>query len=578
MMILIKFYVFFCVSFVVHQSFIKSSGYVSSQDHPSRDEDHFQFHVKNPEIFVDTKHLPDGKEETYYLVKGKPSRFFFIVEKKAAMLSVIVTPCLSSVTWKLRRISTTSLNDRNDRERKKESDEILRQGHSSTKPTRNKLLKSYTGFQAAAFETRQPVAGVYSLVIVNRDRDGSVQLFASTSPIPDSPFPLLPSDPSVQVVSSAGHGDKVSIAWKRSPTDFRHLQPVEYCLAVNTVAHLSSFCAAKAIATGDPRPTEPPHAGFGFPWERRRGKERNSRQKSSMVAKRKVILSCLRNKTSFSFHRPTSSEKQFYYFDLFVVNLRTQSSSAYEGVKVRFGNRVEQRPIQLEDGKLKTFRMKASTRKTLFQFTSLPHSNQLVIGVRPCTGTIRLEISLGEILFENSTTSGSLIKLHLRNPDSGNYRIVVCHDGLGDVLFQLIASTSVDLFPYPDIPEDEDLKVMEVVEVGCQSIELAWIEKVPDLYYCLLVEPADIDLFIEDREMEDRCSAPRPIQPGAKLICRMSMPQMNEQHKISSKLENTLTGLELGTVYRITLYARKRNEKDLYLNYRPLITQTKRYC
>lgn len=32
--------------------------------------------MKHPEVIVDTKSLPDGKEETIYLDKGKPTRLY----------------------------------------------------------------------------------------------------------------------------------------------------------------------------------------------------------------------------------------------------------------------------------------------------------------------------------------------------------------------------------------------------------------------------------------------------------------------------------------------------------------------
>lgn len=51
-------------------------GLARGQELPSRDEGHFQFMMKHPEVIVDTKSLPDGKEETIYLDKGKPTRLY----------------------------------------------------------------------------------------------------------------------------------------------------------------------------------------------------------------------------------------------------------------------------------------------------------------------------------------------------------------------------------------------------------------------------------------------------------------------------------------------------------------------
>lgn len=55
-------------------------GLAKGQELPSRDEGHFQFMMKHPEVIVDTKSLPDGKEEAVYLDKGKPTRSYTIMK------------------------------------------------------------------------------------------------------------------------------------------------------------------------------------------------------------------------------------------------------------------------------------------------------------------------------------------------------------------------------------------------------------------------------------------------------------------------------------------------------------------
>ena len=50
------------------------NGCTTAQNLPTRDELDFQLHRNHPEIFYDTKLLPDGAEVTSYVVKRVTSR------------------------------------------------------------------------------------------------------------------------------------------------------------------------------------------------------------------------------------------------------------------------------------------------------------------------------------------------------------------------------------------------------------------------------------------------------------------------------------------------------------------------
>lgn len=484
-----------------------------------------------------------------------------------------------------------------------EDDEILQQRKTISSPSsfssnRNKsrLLKSYTGSDVSGFESENPDPGVYSLVLVNDDRDGSVRLFASTSSPSDSPFPLLPDDHMVRITSSSPKSPsqfpfssssssgssrsstkiedfaKIHLTWKRSPTEEWHRQPVEYCLSANNFGHLQTYCAARALAFDDPRPTMPLYAGFGKPPGRTRGKgPSHNGGRTQREFKRQAWLTCVGSKTSFTFSATRSAliNGRTFYFDVFAVNRRTQSSVAYKGVQLK---PVTREQVQLKFDELMNFRLKTPSDYMLFRFkVARPPTRFLLFSFRPCVGLVRVEISRDdEVLYENRTSEGRPLQFLARtsaSPDT--YDILVSNDGKGSASFQVIVTSATKEFPFPDIPTDAGIRV---VQSDCHSMELAWSESNPGhTYYCLVVEPFD-----SNGGTRNRCTIPRPSNNKSKILCHPSRSS-NPNQRHPQQHNQTVTDLEKDMSYRLTVYVRNRNGSQ-YISYPPIVTATRQEC
>jgi len=145
------------------------------------------------------------------------------------------------------------------------------------------LLMSKTGCGRMTYQSRSAAAGLYSVVVLAKQRDTSIRLYATTTPDSDAVYPRLPADPVVRV--TAASRDQISFAWKAPPaTTTAAAADIQFCVSVSSLRHFRSQCAAHAHRYGDPRPPPPPNAGFGFARERkgrRRGRKRRRRTKAT---------------------------------------------------------------------------------------------------------------------------------------------------------------------------------------------------------------------------------------------------------------------------------------------------------
>ena len=72
---------------------------VNGQKLPTRDEDHFQFHISHAEIFYDTKLLPDGAEVMSYLLRGVWRRYVDWLYRPTVVLAIKI--CFKSISFNL---------------------------------------------------------------------------------------------------------------------------------------------------------------------------------------------------------------------------------------------------------------------------------------------------------------------------------------------------------------------------------------------------------------------------------------------------------------------------------------------
>jgi hypothetical protein len=153
---------------------------------------------------------------------------------------------------------------------------------------------------AVTYASRSVVSGLYSVIVTAVDRDTSIRLFATTashgdavvSSIIGSPLPV---DRTVRLVRVLPN--EIALAWKPIHPTSSLSGPVEYCLSVSSLRHFRTQCAAVGFLSGDPEPTAPPHAGFGFKWERdaaRRQRERARQRQRAAAAAGKSSVSASR--------------------------------------------------------------------------------------------------------------------------------------------------------------------------------------------------------------------------------------------------------------------------------------------
>lgn len=536
---------------------------------PARDEELAKFQAEHQELFYDTKVIPDGNQVSAHLYKREPKRFFFLLEEDDIPVSITVTPCFSAITWKV--IYTPPLTDGAARhmhyglwrENEHESLEDL-QRQQQTLIEQEQVLYQYSGHDIRTFSSQGLKKSVLQLEITSTDSATSIQIYATTSEN-RLVVPEVPSDALVTVVSLTKR--KIRLSWK--PIEDHQEQLVKYCVVANTKNFFPTECAFQAALRGNRPLAVPRYAGFGFTreWTERRRRIQDWKSSHPKKLKQKeYAYQCVANITSHVIRNLNPGKK--YYLNVFAINMVSNVSASYVGATAftKESHTME----YLKDGKIKNVVLKKSRsnfRTLAFRLRS--QIDQLTIGLTPCIGQVNVDISFNQKRIKHFWLHHKeLVKI--KSPKKGLYIVTLRADRKRSRQVEVFASTSKKRYPYPLLPEDNQIKVFHKIRT-CNSVTLAWLGTDERLKYCLykVQERNSVNRLFAKQNF---CEEPSSRKRGEKVRCL----RFKSKNANKAVITQTIRGLKPGSTYAFDVYASQYKKQSLA--YRRVWVTTKSLC
>ncbi|XP_064457131.1 protein NDNF-like [Ornithodoros turicata] len=326
-------------------------------------------------------------------------------------------------------------------------------------------VASFYGNESMLFVQREAEPGVYVLELDSEQGDTSVQLYATSESV--YPFAQLPSDPKVDVLKV--RDDQVLFSWKAS----QGTPDLEYCVAANRRENLRTLCAAITAL-----------------------RKRND-----------VFYECVGGKTWHRFHNLHVG--QTYFVDVYARNRRTNLSTAYPGTHF-----VARSPPSVRVRDSQTVRLVVDQGEAaVAKYVLRKRVPALWLLAQSCSGPgpVQLTVSLGRKQVLEAPVMDSRV-FTLAGPMTGTYVINVTSPVSHMRRVHVVLSRKYRKFPYPALPADNRVKVMESLTT-CDSVTLAW-RSVSDekVRYCVYKRESAVE------QRDDTCQEEWPR--SGKVTCR----------------------------------------------------------
>ncbi|XP_012877571.1 PREDICTED: protein NDNF [Dipodomys ordii] len=522
-----------------------------TQKLPTRDEELFQMQIRDKAFFHDSSVIPDGAEIGSYLFRDTPKRY---------------SPCGLSVSLK------------------KQSDpEPLEQQKQQITNEESTELFSYKGNDVEYFMSSSSPSGLYQLELLSTEKDTHFKVYATTTPASDQPYPELPYDPRVDVTSLGR--TTVTLAWKPSPTASLLKQPIQYCVLINKEHNFKSLCAVEAKLSADDAFMVAPKPGldfspfdfahFGFP-SNPLGKERNYLAKPSPKLGRHVYTRpradiqkiCIGNKNIFTVSdlKPDTQ----YYFDVFVVNNSSNTSTAYVGTFARTKQEAKQKTVELKDGKITDVFVKRKGAKFL-RFAPVSSHQKVTIFIHSCLDAIQLQVRRDGKLLLSQSVEG-VRRFQLRGKPKAKYVIRLKGNKKGASMLKILATSRPSKQAFPSLPEDMRIKTFDKLRT-CSSATIAWLGTQERNKFCIYKKEVNEHYNEEQKRREqNQCLSPATRKKSEKVLCKYFHSQ-NLQKAVTTE---TIRGLQPGTAYLLDVYVIGHGGHSV--KYQSKVVKTRKSC
>ncbi|KPP60001.1 protein NDNF-like [Scleropages formosus] len=576
-----------------------------AQKLPTRDEELFQMQVRDKALFHDSSVVPDGAEISGYLFRDTPKRgsrtpgslrrvrltpagpsclprYYFVVEEDNTPLSVTVTPCDAPLEWKL---TLQELPEESSGESSGEPEPLDQQKQQATADEGTELF-TYKGNDVESYVATSSPSGLYQLEILSTEKDSSFKVYATTTPESDQPYPELPFDPRVDVTSMGR--TTVTLAWKPTPTGSRMKQPVQYCVVVNKEHNFKSLCAVEAKIGADDSFMVAPKPGldfspfdfghFGFPSENDLGKGRSfagnkplgNKVSRSYATKPKADIQkmCIGNKNIFTVaHLKPDTQ---YYFDVFAVNIVTNTSTAYVGTFARTKEEAKQKMVELKDGKVSDVFIKRKGSKFL-RFAPVSSHQKVTFYVHSCLDAVQIQVRRDGKLLLSQNVEG-VRQFQLRGKAKAKYLVRLRGSRKGASMLKVLASTRPNKQPFPSLPEDTRIKAFDKLRT-CTSATVAWLGTQERNKFCVYRREVDDSYSEEHRRREqNQCTGPETRKKSEKVLCKY-FHSPNLQKAVTTE---TIKGLEPGKSYLLDVYVVGHGGHSV--KYQSKLVKTRKFC
>ncbi|KAG5831119.1 hypothetical protein ANANG_G00300460 [Anguilla anguilla] len=348
-----------------------------------------------------TSWLPDSQVTSIHLPKDRTRRLYFTLKKKTPMMSVTVSPCDVPIEWTL---SARTLKDKPLKNlhwsSKKSMPEVWWRG-----PGMEVKMHSYTGnavetFRGAAYAP----ASIYILRLRSREQDTRASVYLQEGAGPPGAFPELPPDPRVHTV---GVGmTSVTLSWSPSNSVLR-LPPggggYRYCVLVNRKHNYRSLCAAEEAAKDRKKRGKKVTA---WPilkeWWWQQWDSFEEGEEGAPLPDPPAGLRCACEGAESVCTVSELTPDTQYYFDVFAMDTRNGTSSAYTGTFARTHEEARPAVAQLREGERRWVPLRGEGRQggPLFSFHPQGWQQSALLTLQSCGAEgVRLTVSSkGQVL------------------------------------------------------------------------------------------------------------------------------------------------------------------------------------
>ncbi|XP_048459491.1 protein NDNF-like [Rhincodon typus] len=520
-------------------------------------------------IVQDLTALPDGAEIAGFLMKDIPKRYYFIVEEDSSPVTVTVTPCEAPLQWTL---TLQVLQDQTSQEGSGESETL----HLQIDPKmplygQSVELFSYRGNDVESYAAAKSPSGIYRLDLVSIERDTIFNIYATTTPESDQPYPELPSDSRLGL-TFVGH-TSISLVWKPSLAITQFQQPAQYCVVINREHNYKSLCAveAKLRESTYSKRVRWPDLDWRMPGSPRLASMANRpiirARSTKFPAGRQgdIRKICTGTKNVFTVSQLTPSTQ--YYVDVFIVNLLTNASAAYIGTFVKTKDEVKRKVLEVKGGRVTEIPIKRGASRTL-EYKPASSHRVVTLSLHSCYQPAHVQIRQNRKIVASQRVEGVKHFQFVGKPKA-RYQLHLRAGDAGRTLLKVHMTTHPNKQPFPSLPRDTRLKVFDRLR-SCCSLTVAWLATQEANKYCIYRK--QVTGQEDPKELQNHCLDPTTRSKSEKVSCQFFGGSSPQKAVMTERVE----GLEPGRTYQLDVYVKGQGRHSV--KYQSKIVKTRMTC
>ncbi|XP_007895616.1 protein NDNF-like [Callorhinchus milii] len=521
--------------------------------------------------------LPDGMEITVFLFRNLPQRHYFVLKTDTTPFSITVTPCDAPLEWHL-----AAANSNKKAAGKGSDGDAYKHGKLQKHQQSWEAMRDLFIYKGNAVETYVSVSShstFYRLELTSTEKNTRIRVYMTTSPQTDPPYPELPFDPRVDV-TSVGQ-TMVTLAWKPSPSILRYEENIQYCLLINQEHNYKSLCAAEAQveSSDDLWPDIPVVSIFSSLQEIHVANTKGyhvellSPSKSSTLnspllweKELDIIQQCIGNKNVYvvSDLQPNTQ----YYFDVFAVNILTNTSTAYTGTFAKTLQQPDPKVLGLKEGNMIQVYVGKEKQK-VYSFRAGVWNRRVQFTFYSC-GEVHVQIERnGKLLVSENIES--LKHFQLRGKAKARYVVGIKSMESFEASVKILVSTHFNKPIFPQLPESLKLKTFDKLRT-CNSVTIAWLGTQERNKYCLYKTEIEQERAKKEIRKANGCFGPEVRNLAEKVHCKY----FHNLNKLRAVTTEEVRGLEPGKIYLFDVYVIGHTGHSV--KYQSKLVKTRKVC
>ncbi|XP_018411082.1 PREDICTED: protein NDNF-like [Nanorana parkeri] len=506
------------------------------------------------------RNLPIGHKVDGFLSVDMPIRYYFNVNRSLSAVTIRVTPCESPILWTLSFLTAHG---------------SLEQwgSHQKYRHRTSQTLFSFEGNGEETVSTAVTSGGFFYLDIISLESDTSFQVFVWNNQDDIPPWPQLPSDPRVDVLSA--QDDTVKLSWKPSlgPAEANF----EYCVFINKKHNFKTLCATQLNTMKDVEGHQDTEDDMTLNVITESLKNKiNAYPKPSKSLKIPGVVEhetnefwssqslsgsqrvCVGPRTNATIHG--LKPKSLYYFDVFALSRKRGTSVAYTGTFAETKPKHKSQVPKLPNDEMVDIFLKSKGIKVIA--VDPPSYGFKWLFVHSCLHKVHIQIMLnGQVQLSQSLQGAQNFKLG--GNSKGNFIISLKSSKGGLGLVKLFTTNIHNNLPFPSLPSAINFSASKR---SCSSATLTWTSNGYENKYCIYARRIEQNLDLRlIQKHQNGCLSTSYRAPAERVLCR----------KVGSKtlIEEHITDLKPGKSYLFDLYFIGHNNTTIKFPSRAVKTQ-----